>query len=72
MTDEDRIRHLVRGAFHRVGHRTPSRDLWPLLIARMDVPIQRSWSWFDVGLAAAVGTLLIVFPEWLLLLAYHL
>jgi hypothetical protein len=30
-----------------------------------------SWAWIDLGLVAAVGTALAMFPEWISLLAYH-
>ena len=29
-------------------------------------------SWLDISLAAAVAVVLLIFPEWLLVLAYHL
>ena len=70
MTDDDRLRQLLRSARAPAADREPSRDLWPLVATR----IQRRarWSWLDVGLAAVVTIVLLMFPSWLWLLAYHL
>jgi len=46
------------------------RDLWPSLASRLDRG--PAWSFVDLGLAAAVAVTLLMFPEWLWLLAYHL
>ena len=70
MTDDDRLQHLVRSAFPRTTDRAPSRDLWPLVVNQIRLPVRRSW--FDISLAAVIAILLMMFPEWLLLLAYHL
>ena len=70
MTDDDRLRHLLRSALPPASGETPSRDLWPLVVKQMQSPAERSW--FDIGMAVAVAILLIMFPEWLLVLAYHL
>jgi hypothetical protein len=40
------------------------------VLERIDAP--RGWGWLDLGLAAAVAVVLMLFPEWLSLLAYHL
>jgi hypothetical protein len=73
MTDEERVRQLLRSAFPPVHDERPARDLWPLVAARIDGADRRApWLWLDVGLAAAVGVALFIFPEWLLLLLYHL
>jgi hypothetical protein len=70
MTDDDRLQHLLRSALSPATDQGPARDLWPLVVKRMQAPIERSW--FDIGMAAVVAMLLIMFPEWLLLLVYHL
>jgi hypothetical protein len=46
------------------------RDLWPPLVARLKE--RPRWSLIDVGLAAAAAVALLMFPEWLWLLAYHI
>jgi hypothetical protein len=45
------------------------RDLWPAVVTRIDAPPE--WRWLDLSLAAAIVIVLLVFPEWLLALAYH-
>lgn len=70
MTDDDRLQDLLRSAFPRIADQGPSRDLWPLVVNQIHAPVRRSWS--DISLAAVIAILLMMFPEWLLLLAYHL
>lgn len=70
MTDDDRLQHLLRSALPRATGQLPSRDLWPLVAKRMQVPAEPSW--LDIGMAAVVAILLTLFPEWLLLLVYYL
>jgi hypothetical protein len=48
----------------------PSRDLWPAIVERSRAPA--GWSWLDAGLAAIVALLLLLRPDWIWLLAYHL
>ena len=43
----------------------------PHSIARRSLARQEV-SWFDLGIAAIVGIFLLIFPDWLWLLAYHL
>jgi hypothetical protein len=69
MTD-DRLQELLRGAMPPVDRAEPSPDAWPSLLSRLDQPPR--WSLFDVGLAAAAAVALLLNPEWLWLLAYHL
>ena len=70
MTDDDRLQHLLRSAFPRTADQKPSRDLWPLVVDQFHAPVRRSW--FDISLAAVIAILLMMFPELLLLLVYHL
>ena len=70
MTDDDRLQHLLRSAFPRTADQEPLRDLWPLVVNQINTPVKRSW--FDISLAAVIAGLLMMFPEWLSLLAYHL
>ena len=69
-TDDPRLESLLRSVLPPTTAQAPPRDLWPLLVERTEVPA--GWSWLDVGMAAAAATALLVFPEWGLLLAYHL
>jgi hypothetical protein len=69
MTDE-RLQHLLQSAFPPAAGEGPSRDLWPLVVDRVQAP--SAWSWLDVSLAAIVAILLVMFPKGLLLLTYHL
>jgi hypothetical protein len=70
MTDDRRLQHLLRAALPPAADHGPSRDLWPLVVSRIQAPMRRSW--LDMSLAAAVAVVLLLFPEWLLVLAYHL
>ena len=70
MTDDERLQHLLRSALPPVAGQGPSRDLWPSVANRIQAPAGSPW--FDLGLAAVVAIALLMFPEWLLLLAYHL
>jgi hypothetical protein len=69
MTDDELIR-LLKAAVPATVERRPARDLWPLVVARVRVPA-RSY-WLDIGLAAGVILALLLFPEYVPLLAYHL
>jgi len=70
MTDPGPIGALLREALHPVEDRQPSRDLWPLVVERIEAPIV--WSWVDLSVAAAIAVVLLMFPEGVWLLAYHL
>jgi hypothetical protein len=51
--------------------RGPARDLWPQLRRRLDTPAL-AVSRFDWALLAAMLTSIVLFPETLLALLYHL
>ncbi len=70
MVDDDRLRSLVRSALPRTSGGEPPRDLWPLVITRLQTP--NGGSWWDVALAATTGALLLLLPDALFLIAYHL
>jgi hypothetical protein len=70
MNDDERLEQLVRSALPPMAALGPTRDLWPLLLGRSQARI--TWSWLDVGLAATLAGVLLVFPRLLLILAYHL
>ncbi len=70
MSDADRFEHLLRAALPPVAGGEPGGDLWPRVVERLDA--RPPWSWVDAGLAAVVAVTLLMFPEGLFLLAYHL
>jgi len=69
MTDEE-LAVLVRRAAPPIADESPSRDLWPAVIARTQEPV--GWTWIDWGMAAALLGALALRPQWLWLLVYHL
>ena len=70
MTDDEHLERLLRSALRPTEASASSRDLWPRVVSRCQAPV--AWSWLDAGLAAAVVIVLLLFPSWLWLLAYHL
>jgi hypothetical protein len=69
-TTNDRLEYLVRSAIPPAAEARPSHDLWPAILNRGRAPTRMSW--VDLGVAAAVAMTLLMFPDWLWLLAYHL
>ena len=70
MTDDERLGRLLRSALPPIEAGASSRDPWPRVVSRCQASV--AWSWLDAGLAAAVVIVLLLFPSWLWLLAYHL
>ena len=70
MTEDERLEQLLRSSLPPAATSGPSRDLWPLIVSRSRTPV--GWSWLDISMAAVVAAALLMFPQWLLLLAYHL
>ena len=70
MNEHDRLQGLLRSALPPAARQEPSRDLWPLVVSRVEAPAV--WSWVDMTLAALVAIALLLFPEGLFILAYHL
>jgi hypothetical protein len=70
MIDDDRLRQLLRSALPPPTGSSPSGDLWPRVLRRIET--SPGWSWLDMSLAAMVAVTLLMFPEGLFLLAYHL
>lgn len=66
----DRLEDLLRAALPPVVAGEPAPDLWPRVVERLDAG--PSMSWVDLGLLAIVAMTLLLFPEGLFLLAYHL
>jgi hypothetical protein len=65
-----RLGELLRAAMPPTRDGTSHRDVWPNLVDRLES--RPRWSMLDVGLAAAAAAALLMFPEWLWLLVYHL
>ena len=66
----DRLEDLLRAALPPVVAGEPGRDLWPRVVERLDS--SSTVSWVDLSLIAIVAITLLLFPEGLFLLAYHL
>jgi hypothetical protein len=67
---DDEIGLLLRSALPEVDAHAPDHDLWPQIVHRVESP--PSPHWLDIVLAAAVVALLVLVPQWLFVLAYHL
>ena len=70
MRDNDPFVNLLREAVPPVAVSPPGRDLWSATRARLDRP--PTWSRMDVGLLLALASLLFLFPQRFLLLAYFM
>ncbi len=70
MTDDERLERLLRAALPPVPDAPLARDLWPAVVSRGEQRLP--WTWLDLGLTALVATVLLLFPDCLWLLAYHL
>jgi hypothetical protein len=66
----EKLGELLRAALPPTEEVSPRHDVWPALTRRLDQ--KPRWSVLDVGLAAAAAAALLLFPEWLWLLVYHL
>ena len=70
MSEDERLAALVREALPSVSTTVASRDLWPAVAMRCRRPV--SWSWIDLGIAAAVCGAFLSQPAWFVWLSYHL
>ena len=70
MTEDERLQHLLRSTLAPASAAGPSCDLWPAIVRRSQAPAR--WSWLDVSLATAVVLVLLMFPHWFWIVAYHL
>ncbi len=72
MNDRDEaLRELLKRAMGGPADRALRRDLWPEMLRRLERPPVRV-PWWDWALAAALLLYLILFPEMILVLLYHL
>jgi hypothetical protein len=68
------MREALKHAFPAVDQE-PRRDLWPLMLRRMDEAKAKTGPvvpWYDWVLVGAVTAAFVFFPKLALLLAYHL
>lgn len=70
MIDDDRLLESLREARPPIGNEAARRDTWPLLSSRLDEGAR--WSLIDAALGAAATLAMLLFPEGLWLLAFHL
>ena len=68
--NDPRFEAMLRQALPPTADEAPARDVWLEVVARIDRGPR--WSPIDLALAAAVVVMLLLFPEWFWLLAYHL
>jgi hypothetical protein len=71
MMNDDQLSQLLRTALPAAdATAAPSRDLWPAVVRRSEARIEVSSA--DWSMAAIVAIVLVLFPEWIVLLAYQL
>ena len=68
--NDERLGQLLRAALPPTADSGARRDLWPSLVERLNV--RPRWSLIALGLGIAAAIALLLFPEWLGPLAYHL
>jgi hypothetical protein len=69
--DHDEVRHALKDALPPVDTDL-RRDLWPLMLRKLQPQAARHIAWFDWALVGAVGGVIVVFPDLFLVLVYHL
>jgi hypothetical protein len=69
---EDRMKELLQDALPPVnGNAGPVRDLWPLLLKRLDTRPEAP-AWFDLALIAGLLALAALFPTAIPVFLYYL
>lgn len=74
MTHEENnndVKTLLKKAIAPVQHSELQRDLWPLMLRRLDEQPLRV-PWLDWALAAVLAASLLLYPEAIPALLYHL
>jgi len=69
------LRQALQGAVPRVTRTGPQRDLWPLLLRRIEEPppgVSFRVPWFDWALLGVAAAALLLFPALIPALLYHL
>ena len=69
--DDEKLRGALREVFPPIGDSTPDRDLWPRVLGRL-ADQRGGVSPLDWGVILAVGLWLMLFPQLILALIYHL
>jgi hypothetical protein len=70
VTEDERLARLLRRGFPPLPAQQLARDLWPAVAERMNA--RARWSGFDIGVAVAVAITVVLSPDTLWLIAYHL
>ena len=71
--NENELRALLQREFPPLQDAELQRDLWPQMLRHLDAQSQPlRVPWFDWALAAAVATALLLFPNAIPTLLYHL
>ncbi len=68
--DVEEIRSALKKAFPVVDTEL-RRDLWPAMLRRMEEPAA-AVPWYDWVLGGCLACVIVLFPQFLLLFAYHL
>jgi len=68
--DERQIRKALQQSFPRVNTEL-RRDLWPAVLRKLDAPLARV-PWYDWALLGLSAGVFLVFPQLILVFAYHL
>jgi|HubBroStandDraft_2_1064218.scaffolds.fasta_scaffold992624_2 hypothetical protein len=70
--DQDRIANLLQQALPPAEENAePARDLWPVVLRRLDANSARV-PWFDWALLAGIGVFAAVSPAWIPVILYYL
>lgn len=67
---DEEIQRLLKEMIPRPD-RELRKDLWPAMLRRLEAP-RPSVPWYDWALIGALGSWLVIFPEGILHLLYHL
>ncbi len=70
MTEDTRLLALLRSELPPVVPVRPPRDTWRRVVERNHR--RGEWSWLDLAVAAAAAAFLLLRPDLLVVLAYHL
>jgi hypothetical protein len=65
------VRQLLKDALPPVDTDL-RRDLWPLMLRKMQAQTRPRVAWFDWALLGLIGGVIVVFPDLFLVLVYHL
>jgi hypothetical protein len=68
--DQDEIREALKQSLPAVDTAL-RRDLWPLVLQKLDARPTRL-PWYDLALIALTASIVLAFPQLILVFAYHL